>query len=110
MTARSGAGHGAGAAAPPRYKTALVSWLSVYPIITLLLWLLGPVVSALPVPVVTLVLTVVLVTLQTYVVMPFMTRLFQPWLRSGTSRAPTREAEHPGGADQAPSWNGPSRR
>ncbi|GAB2506102.1 hypothetical protein [Nocardiopsis aegyptia] len=80
---------------PPRYKTAVVSWLAVYPIITLLLWLLGPVVSELPIPVVTLILTVVLVTLQTYVVMPFMTRLFRPWLMSGQSPAEPRD----GGGD-----------
>ncbi|WP_053617101.1 hypothetical protein [Nocardiopsis sp. NRRL B-16309] len=83
---------------PPRYKTAVVSWLSVYPIITLLLWLLGPVVSELPVPIVTLILTVVLVTLQTYVVMPFMTRLFRPWLMSGTSPRSTDGPGDPGDA------------
>ncbi|MFE3456601.1 hypothetical protein ACFXKD_03580 [Nocardiopsis aegyptia] len=87
---------------PPRYKTAVVSWLAVYPIITLLLWLLGPVVSELPVPVVTLILTVVLVILQTYVVMPFMTRLFRPWLMAGQSQAePTSGAGGPSADDRS---------
>ncbi|OKI17468.1 hypothetical protein A6A08_25915 [Nocardiopsis sp. TSRI0078] len=71
----------------------MVSWLAVYPLVTLLLWLLGPVVSALPLPAVTLLLTLVLVILQTYVVMPFMTRVFEPWLMSGADRAPARDTE-----------------
>jgi antibiotic biosynthesis monooxygenase (ABM) superfamily enzyme len=80
----------------------VVGWLSVYPIITLLLWLLGPMVSELPVPVVTLILTLVLVTLQTYVVMPFMTRLFEPWLMSGKRSEPARGAGDPGRGDGTP--------
>ncbi|WP_159945033.1 MULTISPECIES: hypothetical protein [unclassified Nocardiopsis] len=93
---------------PPRYKQAVVSWLGVYPLITLLLWLLGPVVSDLPLPLVTLVLTLVLVSLQTYAVIPLLTRLFRPWLASGASRAPARgsdgarPAAAPPGPDSAP--------
>ena len=57
-----------------------VTWLAVYPLITLILLLAGPVLSMLPMLVRTLVLTAVMVTLMTYVNMPRMTRLFSFWL------------------------------
>jgi len=66
--------------APPRYKLAIVTWLAIYPLITGLLWVLQPVVSQLPLPLVTLLLTVILVSVQTFIVMPLMLRLFRPWL------------------------------
>lgn len=69
-----------GEPAPPRYKMAVVTWLAVYPLITLILVLLGPVLSLLPMLVRTLVLTAVMVTLMTYVIMPRLTRLFSFWL------------------------------
>ena len=69
-----------GEPAPPRYKMAAVTWLAVYPLITLILLLAGPVLSVLPMLLRTLVLTAVMVTLMTYVVMPRMTRLFSFWL------------------------------
>ncbi len=69
-----------GEPAPPRYKMAVVTWLAVYPLITLILVLLGPVLGLLPMLVRTLVLTALMVTLMTYVIMPRMTRLFSFWL------------------------------
>lgn len=74
---------------PPRYKLAIISWLAVYPLITVLLWVLTPWITGLPVPVVTLILSVTLVTLQTYVVMPAMLRVFRGWL---SPRRPDRSA------------------
>lgn len=65
---------------PPRYKLAIASWLSVYPAITLLLWGLGPFVSGWPIPAVTLLLSAILVIVQTFAGMPLMTRLLRPWL------------------------------
>ncbi len=69
-----------GEPAPPRYKMAVVTRLAVYPLITLILVLLGPVLGLLPMLVRTLVLTALMVTLMTYVIMPRMTRLFSFWL------------------------------
>lgn len=76
---------------PPRYKLAIVTWLAIYPLITLLLWALTPWVADLPVPVVTLILSLILVTLQTYVVMPRMMRVFGPWLMSNRPIATPEE-------------------
>jgi antibiotic biosynthesis monooxygenase (ABM) superfamily enzyme len=70
----------AGEPSPPRYKMALVTWLAVFPLITAILLLFGPLLSQLPMLMRTLVLTGVMVTLMTYVVMPRLTRLFSSWL------------------------------
>ena len=65
---------------PPRRKMALVTWLAVYPLITGIFWLLGPVLIQLPLPLRTLVLTAIMVPAMFLVVMPAMTRLFRRWL------------------------------
>jgi antibiotic biosynthesis monooxygenase (ABM) superfamily enzyme len=68
---------------PPRYKLAVLAWLGIYPLITLVLWAISPFTAGVPLPLVTLVVSLVLVAVQTFVVMPLMTRLFGPWLRRG---------------------------
>lgn len=69
---------------PPRWKMAIVTWIAIYPIITVLLLMLGPILlGSLPIPVVTLVLSVTLVVLMTFIVMPLLTRAFRPWLQRG---------------------------
>jgi antibiotic biosynthesis monooxygenase (ABM) superfamily enzyme len=79
---------------PPRYKLAVLAWVGIYPLITLVLWAISPLTSGVPLPVVTLVVSVVLVAVQTFLVMPLMTRLFRRWLRVDNRRtAPT----HPDG-------------
>ena len=70
----------AGEPSPPRYKMAIVTWLAVFPLITVILVLFGPLLGLLPMLLRTLVLTAVMVSLMTYVVMPRLTRLFSFWL------------------------------
>ncbi len=65
---------------PPRYKMAIVTWFAVFPLITLIFFLFGPLLSQLPTLLRTMVLTAVMVTLMTYVIMPRMTRIFSFWL------------------------------
>ena len=65
---------------PPRYKMALVTWIAVFPLISTIFFAFGPVLNQLPLLLRSLVLTVIMVTLMTYVVMPRMTRLFSFWL------------------------------
>ena len=67
-------------APPPRYKMAVVTWLAVFPLITTIFLALGPVLNQLPTLLRSLVLTVIMVSLMTYIVMPRMTRLFSFWL------------------------------
>jgi antibiotic biosynthesis monooxygenase (ABM) superfamily enzyme len=68
---------------PPRWKLAIITWIAIYPIITALLLILGPFILRLPIPIVTLILSVTLVVLMTFVVMPALTRVFRPWLHAG---------------------------
>lgn len=65
---------------PPKYKMAILIWLAIYPSITLLLFLLGPALLDLPLMLRTLTLTVILVPLMVFVLLPMMTRLFRGWL------------------------------
>jgi antibiotic biosynthesis monooxygenase (ABM) superfamily enzyme len=65
---------------PPRYKMAIVTWLAIFPLITLISYATGPFFGHLPIVVRTLVVTAAVVPLMTYVVMPRMTRLFGRWL------------------------------
>ena len=65
---------------PPRHKMALVTWLAVYPLITAIFLFGGPLLLQLPLPLRTLLMTVVMVPAMTYVIMPGMARLFRRWL------------------------------
>jgi hypothetical protein len=60
--------------------SCIVTWLGVFPIVTIIFSLFGHWLNLLPTLVRTLVLTAVMVTLTTYVVMPRLTRLFSFWL------------------------------
>ncbi len=65
---------------PPRYKMWLLSWLAIWPLITLLSFLGQPVLEEMPIPLRTLTLTGILLPTMTWIVMPRMTRLFRRWL------------------------------
>lgn len=70
-------------ATPRRYKQGVLTWLAIYPTITLALWLFEPLgLLGLPLPLRTLVLTGVLVPTMVFVLMPALTRLFGRWLAS----------------------------
>ncbi|MBD2438116.1 antibiotic biosynthesis monooxygenase [Nostoc sp. FACHB-110] len=65
---------------PPRYKTALITWVVVYILSNVLNIFLAPFLKNLPPLIISLVISVVMVLLLTYVVMPRVTRLFSFWL------------------------------
>ena len=69
----------AGEPPPPRYKMAVVTWLAVFPVVSVIFSLFGQWLNLLPTLLRTLIFTAVMVTLMTYV-MPRMTRLFSFWL------------------------------
>ena len=63
------------------HRWTLLNWLGIYPTITLLLWLLPEELrSELPLPVLTLIVTAVVVPIMSYVVMPQLAHLFRRWL------------------------------
>ncbi len=66
---------------PNRHKMALLTWVGIWPLITTILWLLLPTLLAhFPLPVVTLIVTGMVVPLMSYVVMPALIRMVGPWL------------------------------
>ena len=61
--------------APNRRRTALVTTVAAYPAITLLLWLLEPVVGGWPIPAKTAFLVPLMVICMVYVLVPLVDRL-----------------------------------
>ena len=73
---------------PPRYKMAVVTWLAIFPLITLISYATASYFGNLPIFARTLTMSAVVVPLMTYVVMPRMTRVFRRWLFPAETRAP----------------------
>jgi uncharacterized protein len=69
-----------GAPPPPPAKMALVTWVTIFPLITLVVVATAPLVGGWPLVVRLAVTTGVTVPLMTWVVMPRVTRLLHPWL------------------------------
>jgi antibiotic biosynthesis monooxygenase (ABM) superfamily enzyme len=65
---------------PPRHKMALLTWPGAWALITLILWVLGPVIGTWPLPLQTLLVSVLMVVGLTWVVIPYLTRTFAGWL------------------------------
>ena len=65
---------------PPRWKQLLVTLVGAYPLVVLLLAFVLPWVAGWPLLLRAAVLPVVLLSLMTYLVMPWLTRLFRGWL------------------------------
>ncbi len=59
-----------------KHKNTLIVWISIYPAISIFLILFGEPLNRLPVLLRTLILTMVLVPLMVYVLVPFWTRVF----------------------------------
>lgn len=65
---------------PPRYKMALMALLASYPLVTLILALLAPSLAHWPLALRTLLMSVTIVLLMTYVIMPLLVRASRRWL------------------------------
>jgi antibiotic biosynthesis monooxygenase (ABM) superfamily enzyme len=65
---------------PPKYKTAVVIWVIIYPTINLIFLLLGDSLNEIALPFRTLIMTLILVPLMVYVLMPLANKLFNSWL------------------------------
>ena len=66
----------------PRYKQALITWLGVYPLITLILWGVGPIVAPWRLPLRSLVVSALMVVGLTWFVLPPLMRVFHGWMTS----------------------------
>lgn len=65
---------------PPKYKMTLVSWLALYPTVTLIFFLFGEWLAQMPLLLRTLIVTAVVMVAMTYLLMPRFTRWFAFWL------------------------------
>jgi antibiotic biosynthesis monooxygenase (ABM) superfamily enzyme len=77
-------------AAPPRYKLALLTWVGAYAVITLILAVLGPATVTWPLPLRTLLISALMAPAMTWLVIPFLTRVFRGWLTAASSLARIR--------------------
>lgn len=66
---------------PKKWKFALLVWLFIYPVITLLSLTLLPLMTNLAAPLRTLIITLILVPLMAYGWIPFINKRFFAWLR-----------------------------
>lgn len=65
---------------PPRYKQAIITWLGVYPALTVTLAVLGPAMESWPLPLRTLLVTLLMVPALIWLILPFLRRMFRSWL------------------------------
>jgi antibiotic biosynthesis monooxygenase (ABM) superfamily enzyme len=66
---------------PKKWKMAIVVWLAIYPLITIVFLLFGKyLVQINPIPLRTLIMTLILVPLMVFLVMPLIQKLLKSWL------------------------------
>jgi antibiotic biosynthesis monooxygenase (ABM) superfamily enzyme len=65
---------------PSRPRMALLTWVGAYSMITLILYLLGPLIADWPLLARTAVLSGLMVVTLTWAVLPTLTRIFRGWL------------------------------
>ncbi len=73
-------------AGPPRWKVAVVTWLGICPTVYLLFLLTGDLLKSWSLLPRTVVLTVAVVALMTWLVAPQLTKLLRPWLLSNRAK------------------------
>ena len=79
-----------GATPPPPYKMALLTWITIFPLITAIVAITGPLLKELPLASRLAITTALTVPLMTWIVMPRVTRLLRVWLYPDHARR-TRE-------------------
>ncbi|MFT7669850.1 MAG: antibiotic biosynthesis monooxygenase (ABM) superfamily enzyme [Planctomycetota bacterium] len=70
---------------PPRYKTAVLVFLGLYPLVLMLDTLLGPSLAGLPKPVQVLISLLISVPMMVWIVLPLLTRVLFRWLHPSPS-------------------------
>jgi antibiotic biosynthesis monooxygenase (ABM) superfamily enzyme len=68
---------------PKKWKMAIVIWLAIYPLITLVFFLFGKQISQIEIlPLRTLIMTLVLVPTMVFILMPTIMKLLGGWLKN----------------------------
>lgn len=62
------------------HKRTFLIWLAIYPLITVLFLLMGDFLLQFPVPLRTLILTLIAVPVMAYLILPFYMKVFDKWL------------------------------
>ena len=70
----------------PKWKMAILIWLAIYPALNLVSILIGGLLVDLPLWQRTFVMTIILVPLMVYVLLPLLTRAFASWLSPKASK------------------------
>jgi antibiotic biosynthesis monooxygenase (ABM) superfamily enzyme len=73
---------------PPKWKTAVATFIGVYPVVTALNFILEPALKSWPLVVSSAVAAACVVALLTWVVMPIVSRLVRPWLYPTATTTP----------------------
>ena len=73
---------------PPPHKMALLTWITIFPLITIVVIVLEPLLEPLSVVPRLAITTAVTVPIMTWLVMPRITRLLRGWLYPGPAAAP----------------------
>lgn len=76
----------AGKPATPKWKTFLVTWMAVYPVLLLIVYALDAFLPGLERPVQLAISSVLLTSSLTWIIMPLLTRQLRPWLLRGVNQ------------------------
>lgn len=78
-----------------KHRTAILTWAVVYPLITTLLAVLEPLLGGLPMPLRTLILTVIMVPAMVYLAMPLANRVAARWMEDDDLRSDATAQSQP---------------
>lgn len=65
---------------PPKWKFAVMVWIAIYPMITTLQYVLGAQMKDMPIPLRSLIMTLILVPLMVFGMLPLLRKLLGKWL------------------------------
>ena len=77
--------------APPRHKLAVLTWLAIYPTVTIVSIAIDAIgLTGAPLPLRTLALTLIVVPSVVFLIAPALSRLLRPWLTRDPRRSLAR--------------------
>ena len=65
---------------PPKWKFAVMVWIAIYPMITTLQYALGAQMKDMPIPLRSLIMTLILVPMMVFVMLPLLRKILGKWL------------------------------
>jgi len=65
---------------PPKWKFAIMVWIAIFPMITTLQYALGAQMKDMPIPLRSLIMTLILVPMMVFVMLPLLRKVLGKWL------------------------------